>query len=151
MFARALVAFLVLPGVFAIALPLAWLRASGRTALVHPCGLLLLAVGFVALLLCVRDFHVSGKGTLAPWSPPKHLVVVGLYRYSRNPMYVAVTVMLVGWAVSFGSRGLLLYAAAVFAAFHARVVRAEEPFLSHVHGDEWERYKSRVPRWLGWT
>src|SRR5437899_350126 len=106
MFARALLAFLALPGVVAFAVPVAWLVASAHTSLVQPLGLLPLVVGSVALLWCVRDFYVSGKGTLAPWSPPVHLVVVGLYRYTRNPMYVAVTLILVGWAASFGLPGL---------------------------------------------
>ena len=91
MFIRALFAFLALPGVVAFAVPIAWLVASSHTSLVHPLGLVPLIVGSAALLWCVRDFYVSGKGTLAPWAPPVYLVVAGLYRYTRNPMYVAVT------------------------------------------------------------
>jgi len=71
-----------------------------------------------------------GKGTLAPWSPPANLVIVGLYRYTRNPMYVAVMLILVGWSVSFGLRGLYVYAAFVAIAFHLRVVLGEEPWLA---------------------
>jgi len=93
MFARALLAFLALPGIVAIVVPVTWLWASSHTRLVHPLGLVFLLVGFVALLWCVRDFYVSGKGTLAPWAPPTDLVDVGLYRYTRNPMYVAVTLV----------------------------------------------------------
>jgi protein-S-isoprenylcysteine O-methyltransferase Ste14 len=145
---RALLAFLALPGMVAIAVPVAWLLSSSHTRLAHPLGLVPLVVGFLALLWCVRDFYVAGKGTLAPWAPPARLVVVGLYRYSRNPMYVAVTLMLLGWAVSFGSSGLLLYAVGMAVAFHLRVVLGEEPWLARRHGDEWERYASRVPRWL---
>src|SRR6186997_2068214 len=101
---RALFAFLALPGVVAIALP-AWfaasaLRGGGRFFVV---GLLPLFAGLVLLLWCVRDFYVAGKGTLAPWSPPRHLVTIGLYRFSRNPMYVAVALMLAGWALAFAS------------------------------------------------
>jgi protein-S-isoprenylcysteine O-methyltransferase Ste14 len=76
------------------------------------------------------------------------LVVVGLYRYSRNPMYIAVTLVLLGWAFAFSSKGLLVYAAAVVLAFHLRVVLGEEPWLARTHGNLWEQYKSRVPRWL---
>ena len=94
MFARALLAFLALPGVVAFAVPVAWLLASSHTRLVQPLGLVPLVAGTVGLLSCVRAFYVSGKGTLAPWAPPVNLVVVGLYRYTRNPMYISVTVIL---------------------------------------------------------
>ena len=146
---RALLAFLALPGMVAIALP-AWfaagnLRAGGSF---HPLGLLPLAAGFGLLLWCVRDFYVTGKGTLAPWSPPKQLVTTGLYRYSRNPMYVAVSVMLVGWALSFMSGSLAIYAGIVMLAFHFRVILNEEPFLARTHGALWDEYRARVPRWL---
>ena len=148
MFARAVLAFLALPGVVAIAVPVAWLWLRSHTKLVQPLGLVPLLLGFVALLWCVRDFYVSGKGTLAPWSPPGRLVIVGLYRYSRNPMYISVSLVLLGWAVSFGSRGLFVYAIAVAVAFHLRVVLGEEPWLARAHGSEWEQYKCRVPRWF---
>ena len=148
MLARALVAFLVLPGMAAFVIPGAWLWRTSHVTLVQPLGLMPLAIGVVALLWCVRDFYVSGKGTLAPWAPPERLVIVGLYRYSRNPMYVAVTLILVGWAVSFGSMGLLAYASVVAAAFYFRVVFGEEPWLARAHGTAWEQYVTRVPRWL---
>ena len=101
------------------------------------------------LLWCVRDFYVSGRGTLAPWVPPRELVVVGLYRMSRNPMYVSVILVLVGWAVGFRSMPLALYALAVAVGFHLRVVLGEEPWLAQTHGEKWVRYRDRVPRWLG--
>ena len=146
---RALFAFLALPGVVAIAVP-AWfasngLRAGGRF---HSAGLLPLVLGLVLLLWCVRDFYVAGRGTLAPWSPPKHLVTVGLYRFSRNPMYVAVSLMLAGWSLAFASLTIGIYAVFVIAAFHLRVVFGEEPWLARTHGAAWEEYKARVPRWL---
>jgi protein-S-isoprenylcysteine O-methyltransferase Ste14 len=151
MFLRALVAFLALPGVVAFAVPLTWpLWSDGAHAqIAHPWGLAVLVPGVVGLLWCVRDFYVAGKGTLAPWSPPKNLVVVGLYRYSRNPMYVSVFLILLGWAACFGSKPLLIYALIVGAAFHLRVVFGEEPWLARTHGAVWSEYKSRVPRWLG--
>jgi protein-S-isoprenylcysteine O-methyltransferase Ste14 len=148
MFARALLAFLALPGVVAFAIPIAWLVASSHAQLVQPLGLAPLVVGSLALLWCVRDFYVSGKGTLAPWAPPMHLVVVGLYRYTRNPMYVAVCLILVGWAWSFGLPGLWVYAIIVAIAFHLRVVLGEEPWLARNHGARWQEYASRVPRWF---
>jgi protein-S-isoprenylcysteine O-methyltransferase Ste14 len=148
MFAKALLAFLALPGVVAFAVPASWLLATDHTQLVQPLGLVPLVVGCLALLWCVRDFYVRGKGTLAPWSPPETLVVVGLYRYTRNPMYVAVTLILVGWAVSFGLPGLYVYTGIVALAFHLRVVFGEEPWLARTHGAQWREYAGRVPRWF---
>jgi protein-S-isoprenylcysteine O-methyltransferase Ste14 len=101
------------------------------------------------LLWCVRDFYVQGQGTLAPWAPPEHLVMVGLYRFTRNPMYVAVVLMLLGWAAAFGVAGLYAYAAAIALAFHLRVVFGEEPWLARRHGAPWHDYVNRVPRWIG--
>jgi len=148
MFVRALLAFLALPGIVAIAVPLGWLWASHHTEVLQPLGMVPLVGGLLALLWCVRDFYVSGKGTLAPWAPPDRLVVVGLYRYTRNPMYVAVTLVLLCWAVSFGLPGLFVYAIAVAVAFHLRVVLGEEPWLARKYAEEWESYTSRVPRWF---
>jgi protein-S-isoprenylcysteine O-methyltransferase Ste14 len=148
MLTRALVAFLAMPGVVAFGIPAAWLWHTDQTILAQPLGLGLLALGSVALLWGVRDFYVSGRGTLAPWSPPEKLVVIGLYRYSRNPMYVSVAVILFGWALVFGSIDLFCYGLVVVTAFHLRVVLGEEPWLARTHGREWEQYASRVPRWF---
>ena len=148
MLARALIAFLALPGMVAFAIPAAWLWNTTHLKLAQPIGLVPLAVGGMALVWCVRDFYVCGKGTLAPWAPPEKLVVVWLYRYSRNPMYVAIALVLLGWAVSFSSMSLLVYALIVVVAFHLRVVFGEEPWLARAHGNEWEQYTSRVPRWF---
>jgi protein-S-isoprenylcysteine O-methyltransferase Ste14 len=111
-------------------------------------GAPLLGAGVFLLLWCVRDFYAEGKGTLAPWSPPQHLVVTGLYRVSRNPMYVAVMLILIAWAAGFRSRALTIYAVAVAIAFHLRVVFGEEPWLARRYGEQWNRYRVRVPRWL---
>lgn len=150
MFARAVLAFLACPGVVALAAPIAWLAYESHLQLRWPPGLALLIAGLTGLLWCVRDFYVAGKGTLAPWSPPERLVVVGLYRCSRNPMYVCVTTILLGWALAFASPGLLVYAAIVAAAFHLRVVLGEEPWLAATFGKQWQDYASKVGRWLSW-
>jgi protein-S-isoprenylcysteine O-methyltransferase Ste14 len=148
MFLRALVAFIALPGIVAFAIPISWLVSTSRTELAQPLGLVPLLAGCVGLLWCVRDFYVFGKGTLAPWSPPRHLVTAGLYRYSRNPMYVSVLLIVLGWAVSFDVRGLYWYALFVAIAFHLRVVLGEEPWLASTHGASWDDYAKRVRRWL---
>lgn len=148
MFWRALFAFVACPGMVAIAVPAIWLVGSGQTGVAQPIGLVVMVAGLALLLWCVRDFYVAGKGTLAPWQPPARLVEVGLYRHSRNPMYLAVSLMLLGWAWSFGSVGLLAYAFGVMLAFQLRVVVGEEPWLARTFGAQWEQYRRRVPRWL---
>ena len=146
LFWRSLAAFLALPGVVALLVP--WLLARAAPGGFSAAGVPPLAVGLALLLWCVRDFHVAGRGTLAPWAPPRRLVVVGLYRHTRNPMYVAVTLVLFGWALGARTTTLWLYALGVAIAFHLRVVLGEEPWLARTHGDDWTRYVSRVPRWL---
>ena len=130
MLIRALLAFLALPGVVAFAAPLliAWPRV--REGSFNPLALVLLVPGIALLLWCVRDFFVTGKGTLAPWDPPRELVSSGPYRCSRNPMYVAVSLILFGWSIAFESWALLVYALIVMTAFHLRVVFGEEPWLA---------------------
>jgi protein-S-isoprenylcysteine O-methyltransferase Ste14 len=148
MFARALLAFLLMPGLVAFVVPILLAPESPAPSGLRWLGLIPLVVGTFLLLWCVRDFYVTGKGTLAPWNPPRHLVTVGLYQWSRNPMYVAVVTILVGWASWFGSVALATYALAIATAFHLRVVLFEEPWLARTHGDAWQRYRARVPRWV---
>jgi len=147
---RAVLAFLILPGTVAFLVP--WLLLGGGQdgQFVDAFGLIPFALGIVLLLWCVREFYAAGKGTLAPWSPPQHLVVTGLYRFSRNPMYVAVALVLCGWALGFRSRAIAVYALVVIVSFHLRVVLGEEPWLARTHGEGWLRYKAQVPRWFGY-
>ena len=142
---RAVLAFLALPGVVAFLVPLLIAWADGWDF--RPAALALLIPGAVLLGWSARDLSVRGRGTLAPWDPPRELVAAGIYRLTRNPMYVGVALILCGWAAAFASWSLLLYALIVIAAFHVRVVRVEEPWLARTHREEWTRYRARVPRW----
>lgn len=148
MFARAVLAYLALPGVVAFAIPGIVVTRIPNALSPSPLGIALFAVGAALHLWCVREFYLRGKGTLAPWAPPAHLVTGGLYRYSRNPMYVAVLLVLAGWALAYSSRALAVYAGVVGIAFHLRVVLAEEPTLQRTFGEEWRTYRRAVPRWL---
>ena len=149
LFWKATFAFLALPGMVAFAVPLLFFERNWRGFAVGALGLIPLVAGIVLLLWCVGQFYVTGRGTLAPWTPPQNLVVTGLYRFSRNPMYIAVLLVLTGWALMFHSRALAIYAVVVGLAFHLRVVFGEEPWLARTFGDEWVRYKAQVPRWFG--
>lgn len=146
--ARALLAFVALPGIVAFAVPMFFVwRGVGRSAFQWP-ALVPLSIGTALLLWCVREFYSAGRGTLAPWDPPRHLVSSGPYRVSRNPMYVAVSLILLGWALGFWSPGLLIYAAAVMIAFHLRVVFHEEPWLARTFRTEWKQFSTDTPRWV---
>jgi len=147
LFLRALIAFLVLPAVVGGLLPwLVLLNDHWRTQGVS-FGWLVLAFGLAVALWCVRDFYVIGKGTLAPWDPPKTLVVIGLYRYVRNPMYLGVFASVLGWSTIVGSPLMAAYAIAIATAFHLRVILYEEPTLERLFGHEWIRYRRSVNRW----
>ena len=148
MFLRALLAFLALPGIVAGLLPFLVLGGNPRPAPGAAPGFTILGAGLALLLWCVRDFYVSGRGTLAPWDPPRHLVVVGLYRFVRNPMYVAVLTIVAGWGVAYRSPSVGVYLLVLAAGFHLRVVLGEEPWLRRRYGAEWERYCTAVPRWI---
>jgi protein-S-isoprenylcysteine O-methyltransferase Ste14 len=147
LFLRALSSFLVLPGTVAGLIP-AWIVSNDRG---RGHGLSLgsvpLAIGVVMLLWCVRDFYVSGRGTLAPWDPPKRLVIIGLYRFTRNPMYLGILLLLGGWSFLAASSWLAAYGVFLAIAFHLRVLLYEEPVLKKQFGEEWDGYAATVPRW----
>ena len=104
-------------------------------------------LGFAAALRCVWDFGWTGRGTPAPMIPPQRLVVVGLYRHVRNPMYLAVLALIAGQALLLGRPRLLGYGAAVFAAVYAFVRGYEEPTLRARYGAPYEAYRRAVPGW----
>jgi protein-S-isoprenylcysteine O-methyltransferase Ste14 len=145
---RAIVAFVALPGMVAFAIPLAIGLSNARPVRHGIIAAIPLTLGTLLLLRCVREFYVAGRGTLAPWDPPRHLVSTGPYRVSRNPMYVGVVTILVGWCLLWDSRTLMVYAVLLAIGFHLRVVLFEEPWAARRFGAEWEAYRARVSRWL---
>ncbi len=108
-------------------------------------GILLAMLGLAVVVECFARFAVKGLGTPAPVAPTKHLVVSGLYRHLRNPMYVGVVLAIAGQALYFGSLALLQYGAA-WAGFVAFVLLYEEPTLLRRHGSDHEAYRRNVPR-----
>ena len=149
-FKNALFTILV-PGTVAFYLPYAIgtrrlaVSAPGPTRLIAAAPLLL--IGSAIYLWCLWDFAITGRGTPAPIDPPKELVVRGLYRTVRNPMYVGVLLTIAGWLALFQSWALLAYAAAVGALFHAFVVLVEEPMLQRRFGAAYDTYRRKVRRW----
>lgn len=152
---RNLIFTILQPGVVTVLVPYLILRWRGY-ALVpddlwrasHVAGIALMAIGAAIVLICVMRFVTDGKGTISPLDPTRKLVIRGLYRYSRNPMYVGVTTLLIGEAVFWWSPELLLYLAIVFLAFNLVILLHEEPRLRREFGDEYREYVSKVGRWL---
>jgi protein-S-isoprenylcysteine O-methyltransferase Ste14 len=114
----------------------------------HLLGMALLALGASLLAACIWEFARSGRGTLSPADPPTVLVVQGLYRYVRNPMYLSVTAILLGEVLLTRSRGLLIYWGTWFAAVNLFVIGYEEPTLRRQFGPSYRRYTQAVGRWL---
>jgi protein-S-isoprenylcysteine O-methyltransferase Ste14 len=107
----------------------------------------LIVVALPVLVAAFVRFVREGIGTPAPVAPTEHLVVGGLYRHVRNPMYLAVTALIAGQALLLGQPGLLWYAAAVAAAMVTFVHAYEQPTLSERYGAEYDRYRDAVPGW----
>lgn len=112
-------------------------------------GALTVIAGWTVLLICAREFARAGRGTPAPYDPPRSLVTSGLYRFTRNPMYVGVVTAIFGQAIWFRSRDATIYGIAMALAFHLAILIYEEPRLTRVFGQQYLDYKHRVPRWIG--
>ena len=147
---KSLLFFILAPGMVAGVIPLALFRTGSRieTGLFSYLALPLWLSGIAMLIWCFWDFVQKGRGTPAPIDPPKDLVVSGLYKYVRNPMYVGVLWVIVGHFLWFGFWNLLIYATIVFIAFNTFVTFYEEPNLKQRFGTTYEDYLQRVPRWL---
>jgi protein-S-isoprenylcysteine O-methyltransferase Ste14 len=111
-------------------------------------GAWLIVAGVPVLLDSFARFALKGLGTPAPVFPTRHLVVSGLYRYVRNPMYVAVTAVILGQGLLFGDVRVLEYGVLVWLAFHVFVVLYEEPVLRRSFGTEYEAFCANVARWV---
>ena len=111
-------------------------------------GILVMGLGLALVLWCLATFAFVGKGTAAPFDPPRRLVVAGPYRWVRNPIYIGAAVAMLGAALFFGSAWLVLYAAVVIAVTHLLVVFYEEPHLRRVFGPPYEDYLQHVHRWI---
>jgi protein-S-isoprenylcysteine O-methyltransferase Ste14 len=139
----------VVPGTVAGYVPYEITRSArpGAGGWLLLAGALFLA-GAAIYAWCVWDFATFGRGTPAPIDAPRRLVVRGLYRYSRNPMYVGVLTVILGWAAAYADPRVLAYAAVVLLAFSLFVRIYEEPHLEREFGDAYRAYRRRVGRWL---
>ena len=147
--AGSLVFLALAPGVAAGVVP--WLLtgwdSTDPPVALRVVGAVLIAAGAAVLVSAFVRFVVEGIGTPAPVAPTEHLVVGGLYRYVRNPMYVAVAATIVGQAALLGQAVLLLYALGFMVAVASFVYGYEQPVLSERFGADYERYRHNVPAW----
>lgn len=149
---RSLIWAALLPGMFAGYLP--WRYFGLRNAQIdlsnplHPIGLASIAVGVALLAACIWEFATRGRGTLSPLDPPRHLVVRGLYRYVRNPMYLSVTAIVLGEVLLTRSMPLLVYWIVWFITVNLFVLLYEEPTLRSQFGESYDDYCRSVGRWL---
>lgn len=149
---RALTYASVFIGVVLVLVPARLLSRSGMApppviGVPQIAGILLASIGGLLALWCVLTFAVLGRGTPAPFDPPRRLVVRGPYRFVRNPMYLGAGLALAGAALYYRSAALATYAAIFVLLTHALVVWYEEPTLRATFGDEYESYCRRVARW----
>lgn len=149
---RNLVFTVLQPGLVAVVIP--YYILGGEINLETPWqthtygGIIVFAIGLIVMLRCIIQFAFEGKGTLSPIDPTKRLVVRGLYRYSRNPMYVGVMMILIGEAIVTQSATLWIYLAIIFLAFNLFIMLHEEPRLRKVFGEEYLLYCEKVRRWF---
>lgn len=111
-------------------------------------GIIIFLFGFVIMIHCILSFAIVGKGTLSPLDPTKQLVVTGLYKYSRNPMYVGVIMLLIGECLVSQSISLMVYSGIVFIAFNLFIIFREEPRLVKTFGKTYHDYRKSVRRWF---
>ena len=146
---RSLLFAVLIPGTVAVTVP--YLMVTRHPIVIAPIGwfgLIPILLGAAVLIRCIRDFAVSGRGTLAPIDPPSRLVVRGLYRYVRNPMYVGCVTMLLGEAFLFASFPLLIHAVCTFTCVNIFVHYYEEPVLRRQFGESYVAYTRSVHRWI---
>jgi len=147
---RTLVFTLLVPGTVVVLIP-RWV-VGAQAGLAPPpllvLGALLLGGGASLVARCFWGFAAEGRGTPAPWDPPRRLVVRGPYRWVRNPIYVGVVGILAGEAALFACWALAAWALTAAVLFHLFVVLYEEPDLRLRFGADYESYLREVPRWL---
>ncbi len=141
---------ILVPGTVAVGVPY-WLLGGFPVPALGPLagfGLLCLVAGASIYFRCAWEFAVRGLGTPAPIAPTKFLVVSGLHRYVRNPMYLGVALVILGEAALFRAPHLVEYAALMLLIAHLFVVFYEEPTLRRQFGESYEEYLRTVPRWI---
>lgn len=154
LFLRNLIFTILQPGMVAGLIPYLILRNkvddpfSGPLDFYKVFGVLLFLTGLIIVFDCIIRFAIQGQGTLSPADPTKKLVITGLYKFSRNPMYVGVLLLLTGESIFFHPNSLWIYSLFIFCMFHLFVLFVEEPRLRRDFGEEYDQYCQKVRRWI---
>lgn len=151
---RAVFFALLQPGVAVLVIPVALMQFVGRPLTPdvwiwnHYVGIAAVMAGFLIAGSCIVRFTIEGKGTLSPLDPTKRLVIRGLYKYSRNPMYVGMMLVLIGETVFWWSTAMAIYSALMFVVFNLFIFLHEEPRLRREFPGEYDDYTATVRRWV---
>ncbi|MBS1657394.1 MAG: isoprenylcysteine carboxylmethyltransferase family protein [Bacteroidetes bacterium] len=140
---------LILPVTVLILVPL-WIEDDFSINNIYALigGSILILAGLLVIVLTISAFIRIGKGTLAPWSPTKKLVVTGIYAHVRNPMISGVLTVLLGESLAILSLSIFIWAIAFFIINNIYFLMYEEPNLGERFGEDYRQYKSKVPRWI---
>lgn len=141
-------ALFMIPLILHIFLGYSFILGPGLSLLAISLGFVLLATGIILAIKTMSLFFNTGKGTPAPWDPPKKLVNVDIYSRMRNPMITGAMLIILGEALVIGSLTLLVYALVFFIGNHFYFILYEEPILERRFGKSYTRYKEKVPRWI---
>jgi protein-S-isoprenylcysteine O-methyltransferase Ste14 len=148
MFIKQLISF-ILPITVLIIIPLLIERnVSIKNLATLSAGFIIMCIGVFIMSMTISGFIRIGKGTLAPWSPTRKLVVTGMYAYVRNPMITGVLVVLIGESTAIMSLNIFIWAVVFFIVNNIYFLVYEEPDLAKKFGDEYLDYKRNVPRWI---
>lgn len=143
---------ILVPGTAVFVVPYFIVKASGFPLIYGPLqlilGILLIIIGTCGFVWVSQAFVRFGKGTPAPFDPPKQFVVKGLYRFVRNPMYIGALTAILGESILFSSWQVLLYGVFLFLAFHILIIFYEEKSLEKRFGEPYTHYLRSVPRWI---
>lgn len=150
---KTILATIFVPGTACILVPYLILRATNATikrptSPAQVIAILVILSGIYMIVWVSTTFVRQGRGTPVPVEPPTRLIIKGLYRYVRNPMYVGAVLVVLGEALYFRSIWLLVYAIAIWAMLHAALLVFEERQLKERFGPDYEQYLRAVPRWI---
>ena len=153
LFLKNIIFTVFVPGIVAVYIPYRIIREQYNPhyiewGILQIISVVIIFFGAVIYFRCLWDFAVTGRGTPAPIDAPKHLVIKGLYRYVRNPMYIGVLMIILGWAAFFISYATLLYLALVWVVFQCFIMFIEEPVLHRKFGNSYKDYCKQVKRWI---